>query len=153
MKKYILGLAVCAMMFGAFSFASAENSGGYSVEAQKTEIRAKIVKMNAQIAEMQAKVKEYEAKLVTLENGQTMTDAEKAAKTEFKRKLEVGSKGDDVRALQKILKAKGLLAVSDTGYYGNLTKEAVMNFQHKYGLTVTGKLDEATIAKFAEVNQ
>ncbi len=52
------------------------------------------------------------------------------------RTLQVGSSGDDVTALQGLLIKEGLLSSSATGYFGELTKAAVIKFQEKYASEV-----------------
>ncbi len=53
----------------------------------------------------------------------------------FTRDRGAGSRGDDVRALQDILVAAGFLAPGRaTGYYGALTKAAVMKYQKAHGI-------------------
>ncbi len=60
--------------------------------------------------------------------------------------LGIGSRGDEVRAIQEILKEdpniypEGLV----TGYFGRLTKGAIKRLQKKFGLTQTGVLDKET---------
>ncbi|OGZ00388.1 MAG: hypothetical protein A2945_03515 [Candidatus Liptonbacteria bacterium RIFCSPLOWO2_01_FULL_52_25] len=75
------------------------------------------------------------------------------------RKLSQGVSGDDVIVLQGLLIKEGFLTGSATGYFGALTKAAVVKFQEKYaneiltpnGLTAgTGSVGPATMAK---VNQ
>ena len=62
------------------------------------------------------------------------------------RVLNVGSKGNDVKVLQKILKDKGFLSSAPTGYFGNLTKEAVKKYQKDGNfMNVTGKADAKTM--------
>jgi len=56
----------------------------------------------------------------------------------FSRNLTVGSTGADVTALQTILNSKGYLTVAPTGYFGSLTKAAVMAWQAAVGLPSTG---------------
>lgn len=57
-----------------------------------------------------------------------------------------GSRGDEVKAIQEILKEdptvypEGLV----TGYFGRLTKGAIKRLQKKFRLPETGNLDEAT---------
>jgi len=66
----------------------------------------------------------------------------------FKRILSVGSQGNDVKALQTILKQKGFLAkkVVATGYYGAQTKEAVKKYQKDANfINQTGKIDTNTL--------
>ena len=53
-------------------------------------------------------------------------------------KLQLGSEGDAVRALQKRLKTLGYLKESADGSYGEKTKAAVLAFQTNNGLKATG---------------
>lgn len=52
--------------------------------------------------------------------------------------LKRGSRGDDVKKLQKFLK------VQPDGIYGKLTEEAVRDFQERNGLRATGEADAVT---------
>ena len=64
----------------------------------------------------------------------------------FNRVLNVGSKGADVSALQKILKQKGFLSANPTGYYGTLTRDAVKKYQKNANfINTNGKVDANTI--------
>ncbi|MFC1655253.1 peptidoglycan-binding protein [Patescibacteria group bacterium] len=55
----------------------------------------------------------------------------------FTNDLEPGDKGEDVRRLQEDLKKFNLFAIEPTGYYGDLTKHAVLKFQQKKGLVAS----------------
>ena len=50
----------------------------------------------------------------------------------------VGSRGAEVTAIQKELKARGLFNADITGYYGTITEAAVKKFQKQKGLAVDG---------------
>lgn len=55
----------------------------------------------------------------------------------YNRSLSQGSTGDDVTALQNFLKSQGTDIYPEglvTGFYGSLTREAVAQFQLKYGI-------------------
>ncbi|TSC89631.1 MAG: hypothetical protein G01um10143_121 [Parcubacteria group bacterium Gr01-1014_3] len=77
----------------------------------------------------------------------------------FNKDLRVGSKGDDVKRFQQLLAQdkdvypEGLA----TGYYGNLTRNAIRKFQLKYGVikkatdSGNGNFGPKTRAKFKEV--
>ncbi len=52
----------------------------------------------------------------------------------FTNDLKPGDKGTDVRRLQEDLKKFNLFAIEPTGYYGDLTKHAVLKFQQKKGI-------------------
>ena len=71
----------------------------------------------------------------------------------FNKDLGLGSKGEDVERLQKLLAQdtsvypEGLI----TGYFGNLTVQAVKNFQSKYGISQVGRVGPQTRANLAEI--
>jgi peptidoglycan hydrolase-like protein with peptidoglycan-binding domain len=60
---------------------------------------------------------------------------EKPTITQWKQDLYLGSRGEEVRALQEILIKEGVWPRTDvgaTGFFGSITKEAVMKFQEQY---------------------
>jgi len=59
----------------------------------------------------------------------------------IKRVLRFGSRGDDVKELQK------LLGINADGIFGNLTMDKVMNFQKENGLFVDGIVGPKTLLK------
>lgn len=71
-----------------------------------------------------------------------------SADAAFTRYLTVGSTGTDVSELQAILVSNGYLASGlPTGYFGALTKAAVMKWQAAVGLPATGYFGPMSIAK------
>jgi hypothetical protein len=64
----------------------------------------------------------------------------------FVRPLTVGSRGEDVSTLQKILFDAGFLKVAPTGYFGVLTKAAVTAYQKLNGLEQVGSVGPKTRA-------
>lgn len=64
-------------------------------------------------------------------------------KTTFNRNLGLGMSGDDVMALQKILISEGVWEseVGVTGYFGSITKTAVIKYQEKYAAEILEPLD------------
>jgi uncharacterized YkwD family protein len=56
-----------------------------------------------------------------------------------------GAKGPDVYAVQGMLKSLGYYSGPITGYYGNQTQAGVKAFQSRYGLAVTGNVDDQTL--------
>lgn len=71
---------------------------------------------------------------------------EPAPKKVFLRDLTVGSRGEDVTQLQKLLIARGFLFGDVTGYFGILTKTAVLAFQTDQGLPSVGNVGPRTRA-------
>jgi uncharacterized YkwD family protein len=57
----------------------------------------------------------------------------------------LGAKGPDVYAVQGMLKSMGYYTGPITGYYGSQTATGVKAFQKKYGLPVTGAVDNRTL--------
>lgn len=58
-----------------------------------------------------------------------------------------GDTGNNVKKVQKRLKALGYYSSSIDGDYGNGTKKAVQNFQKNNGLKVTGNVNSSTLKK------
>lgn len=72
-------------------------------------------------------------------------DAQPPAGAPSLKPLQVGSRGDRVRALQEDLNTLGYNTNGVDGIYGQGTKRAVVAFQQEHGLPVTGIADSATI--------
>lgn len=68
------------------------------------------------------------------------------------RSLSVGSRGDDVRELQELLSSLGYFNVSPTGYFGEVTKTSVINFQKASGISANGNATLLTIHKLKYEN-
>lgn len=60
---------------------------------------------------------------------------------------EEGIDTDSVRRLQEFLKEKGYVSYKSTGYYGKMTRAAVIAFQKANGIAQTGEFDAATREK------
>ncbi len=58
--------------------------------------------------------------------------------------LDIGSSGEDVTALQEMLKSIGLYEQPLTSYYGSFTRDAVKAFQANIGIEATGTADAYT---------
>ena len=57
----------------------------------------------------------------------------------FTKDLQLGDKGDDVRKLQEELQRMNYLGIDPSGYFGAVTKHAVMKFQEAQGLVASSK--------------
>ncbi|MGN9165865.1 C40 family peptidase [Tissierellaceae bacterium HCP3S3_D8] len=64
----------------------------------------------------------------------------------FERALKLEDTGEDVKALQEILKYLGYLEIDEcTDYFGNMTKDAIASFQKTYEMPVDGVANARTI--------
>lgn len=72
------------------------------------------------------------------------TSTQPAPKKVFIRNLDVGARGADVSALQRILIDGSYMVGEPTGYFGILTKTAVMALQSDEGLDQTGHVGPKT---------
>lgn len=61
------------------------------------------------------------------------------------RNLKLGSKGDDVREVQEMLRDLGYYNGTIDGYYGKMTRRAVLRFQKDQGLKVDGIVGKTTL--------
>jgi ABC-type transport system substrate-binding protein len=96
------------------------------------------------------------------ENGFRIKHISKTNAFQFSSVLQIGSQGKEVEELQKCLAGDpSVYPEGDiTGYFGNLTKKAVISFQEKYAADIlepsdltsgTGKVANATISKLNEI--
>jgi peptidoglycan hydrolase-like protein with peptidoglycan-binding domain len=56
----------------------------------------------------------------------------------------IGSRGNEITELQTRLTQEGVYSGPITGYYGNLTSEAVKRYQERHGISNTGYVGPIT---------
>ena len=127
MKKLIISGVFCSvLMLGGFQVASAEETT--TTSTSNAAMLAKIQDLMKLIADLQAKLAEVRGEV-----------------QELTKDLALGASDEDVKKAQEILASDpALFGVKPTGYFGPLTESAVKKFQERYGLPVTGVLDEGT---------
>ena len=86
--------------------------------------------------------------------GEGLTISEVARR--YTRELNMGNQGEDVEALQYYLAFIGyffpeLPPIPITGFFGELTRDAVFSFQNTYGLPVTGVVDANVFNRIEQV--
>ncbi len=120
-KKYLI--AICLVVLAATAVPA-------GVRAQSTTDTA------ALLALLQSLMKQVEVLQKQLAEVQS----------QLKSGLHEGMQDDDIKKIQELLATDPLIYPGGkvTGYYGPMTKEAIMRFQERHGLTVTGTVDEAT---------
>jgi len=94
------------------------------------------------VAQLQAQIAALMAQLNAMQGSSTTGTAAITSN------LTVGSTGSQVTTLQNSLIAGGYLHASATGYFGSLTKAAVMAWQAANGLPATGFFGPLSMAKF-----
>ncbi len=95
----------------------------------------------AQIAALLAQVNQLQAQLAAKDGTSSMS---------FTHNLTVGSKGNEVTALQNVLASKGYLKAAARGYFGSLTKAAVVAWQIAAGISpASGYFGPKSRAAFA----
>jgi len=87
------------------------------------------------VEELQAQIAQLLAQIQTLQ-AQLQSQKPAASSSSFTRNLTVGSKGEDVSALQQVLIDAGYLKINKpTGYFGSLTKAALAEYQKANGIS------------------
>lgn len=79
-----------------------------------------------------------------MNNSGTASVVTTSANTSYNRLLKEGMKGEDVKQVQIRLKELGYFNGNPTGYYGTITKQAVMDYQRARGCVVDGIVGQAT---------
>ena len=150
MKKTIINIFVAGILLGAVCLpVLAEDATNPTKEQLMQQLQSQVEQLKTQIQALQ-----------------TQLDAVRQAKQEIKdtageiketlqlmRQLQYGMTGEDVKLLQEILATdpdvypEGLI----TGYYGNLTRNAVKRFQKIAGLDQAGQVGPKTTAKINEL--
>ena len=63
-----------------------------------------------------------------------------------------GDRSDSVREVQSMLKATGHFNANTTGYFGDITENAVKSFQRQWNFTPSGEVTKMTMEKLEEVS-
>ena len=125
----------------------------------KSELSAgeqeKINQLLAQIAQLKKQIAEIQAKLAVLQNKTPQQDISlTSCSFAFESNLGLGSRSQNVSCLQKFLVSQGpdiYPQAAISGFYGILTKQAVIKFQEKYSISpasgFVGPLTRAQIKK------
>ena len=67
--------------------------------------------------------------------------------------IKQGMRNSNVTELQRDLKTLGFFIASPTGYFGSITKSAVVGFQKRYGLSPDGVAGKNTISKITSLKK
>ena len=96
----------------------------------------------ATVSELQAQINALLSQIQLLQTQLGLTQSQQTSSFSFTKDLTLGSKGDDVKALQDLLisaskgsAAAALSAVGATSFFGNLTKAALAEYQAAAGVS------------------
>jgi len=109
-------------------------------EALMNELLMQIEQLKAQIAQTQAQILAMRKNIISCAS--------------FEKNLFLGLRDKEVSCLQEFLKSQGSDIYPQgivSGYFGALTKAAVMRFQAKYGILATGYVGPLTRAKINQM--
>lgn len=122
MKKFILSGVLTLFIVGV-AFVPNAKAEELSIAEQLQALLAQVEELNKKIAEIRGEIK------VVLKDG-----------------LAEGMTDEDVAKIQEILATDPSLYPEGlvTGYFGPLTRKALMRFQERHQIRVTGELDEET---------
>lgn len=128
MKKTQLfaGLLLCGVLVFATPTAQAQSDDLASMLATIQQLQERIVELQAQLQAMRGEVREV--------------------REEIRQTWREGMRGEEVRRAQELLATdpeiypEGLA----TGFFGGLTRSALMRFQQRHSLSANGELDDAT---------
>jgi ferredoxin len=112
-------------------------------------LQAAVKQVLTQIESIQTQLAQLEAQVNAAVSGSGVgTNASNPSGTSynFTELLTVGSGGDQVTALQQRLTALGFYSGPITGFYGALTKDAVVKYQTAHGIVATGYVGPSTRA-------
>lgn len=109
---------------------------------------------NTQVQTMMSQIQTLQAQLQALKNLQAQvasTTASISATLGQMRNLRQGMSGEDVKALQAILASDpNIYSGEITGFFGNLTAEALKKYQKKFGIDAVGYVGPKTLKKISE---
>src|SRR4030042_97515 len=150
MKKFIVTISATGILFGILCFpVLAENTSNPTKEQLIQQLQQQVEQLKTQIQILQTQIESL--KQTKQEIKETAEEIKETL--QLMKQLQYGMTGEDVRLLQEILATdpdiypEGLI----TGYYGNLTQNAVKRFQKLAGLDQIGRVGPKTVSKINEL--
>lgn len=132
-RNFTIALAVCLLLGGPF-FVSALTIG--EVQAQIQQLLANIAELTQQRTVLQGQ----NTSTVIIDPGVSRHRVCSA----LYRNLALGTRGEDVFALQEFLRTEGYFFANATGYFGPITAQALARWQADHGIAAVGILGPLT---------
>lgn len=134
-KNFVIALAIVVIGAGLYATNARAQSAG-DVQSQTARLMQQIRNLTAQIARLKAQVGTADPTRPDV-IGSGMPSKHRICHL-LTRDLRVGAQGDDVRGLQEFLRENKFLAVEPTGYFGQMTADAVRRWQSAEGVSAVG---------------
>jgi peptidoglycan hydrolase-like protein with peptidoglycan-binding domain len=135
-KNFIIALAIVVVTGTGLVASSASALSANDVQSQIARLMQQIQDLTAQITRLKAQIGTTDPTRPDV-IGSPMPSKHRICYL-LTRNLGQGAQGDDVRGLQEFLRENKFLAVEPTGYFGQITAEAVRKWQANEGVSAVG---------------
>ncbi|MDO8481944.1 MAG: peptidoglycan-binding protein [bacterium] len=146
MKKNIFtGLIIAAVLVvggNALPLSASALTVG-DIQVQIKELLAKIADLTRQMNELRTQQVPPVA-TVTTSTDTALSPSKHRICSILYRNISRGMQGDDVQSLQEFLSEEGYLSANATGYFGQMTAQAVANWQTSQGVSPVGSVGPMT---------
>jgi peptidoglycan hydrolase-like protein with peptidoglycan-binding domain len=160
MKKYTLFLFIFLFVFSLFTF-NVNSNIAYGLNCGATDLYNDVTGQACPVITPPIVAECRAGDLFSMATGKPCGTSQDSSSLQqkavdlidnfFQRDLSIGSRGNDVEALQQILKSNDFLSGSADGVYGPMTEDAVKEYQKDNGLIETGEIDFSTLEKIKDM--
>lgn len=133
-KNFLIALAIVTITGGGLFATNASALTATDVQSQIAALRQKIADLTAQMTRLEGQTSQSMSGWMP---GSTVPGTHRICSV-LSRNLDRGSEGDDVRGLQEFLYENKFLTVAPTGYFGQMTADAVKKWQSNEGVSAIG---------------
>lgn len=133
-KNFLIALAIVVVTGTGLYATSVSALTADDVQVQIQRLMAQISELTAQITRLRGQVGNMDSSVGTA----LMPSFQHRICNVLARNLAAGAQGDDVRGLQEYLYENKFLSVAPTGYFGQMTQEAVRKWQTQEGVQAVG---------------
>lgn len=133
-KNFLVALAIVAVVFVGVKAVPASALTADDVQTQIQRLMAQISELTAQITRLRGQAGNMDSSV----GAALMPSFQHRICNILNRNLAAGAEGDDVRGLQEYLYENKFLSVAPTGYFGQMTQEAVRKWQTQEGVQAVG---------------
>jgi len=149
-KRFIPGLLIVIVMLVATTPVVSSALSADDVQAQIQQLLAKIQELSAQLNELRARIGQIPPvpAATSTPSIPPIVPIKPRICEIVTRTLTVGGQGEDVRSLQEFLREEGFLNTEATGFFGNMTQDAVAKWQTAQGVVSSDAANAAGAGVF-----